>query len=72
MKIILIISVTANLWLIVIAISDAFKKYMAKKETEAENSRCCGRCDGINDICVADMVCELHNEEGCEICYGKR
>jgi hypothetical protein len=32
--------------------------------------RCCGRCDGVNDICVADMVCDLHNVRGCEICYG--
>lgn len=35
-------------------------------------SRCCGRCDGINDICVTDMVCDLHKEQGCEICYGKK
>lgn len=37
-----------------------------------KKSRCCGRCDGINDICVTDMVCELHNERGCELCYGMR
>lgn len=35
-------------------------------------SRCCGRCDGVNDLCVADMVCEEHDEQGCEICYGAR
>lgn len=35
-------------------------------------SRCCGLCDGVNDICVADTVCETHNELGCEICFGKR
>ena len=35
-------------------------------------SRCCGRCDGVNDICVGDMICEEHNEMGCEICYGAR
>lgn len=34
--------------------------------------RCCGRCDGVDDICVADMVCEKHSETGCEICYGPR
>ena len=35
-------------------------------------SRCCGRCDGVNDLCVADMVCDEHDKMGCEICYGKR
>lgn len=35
-------------------------------------SRCCGRCDGVNDLCVADMVCDEHNEIGCEVCYGAR
>lgn len=35
-------------------------------------SRCCGRCDGVNDICVSDMICEAHNVTGCEDCYGKR
>ncbi len=35
-------------------------------------SRCCGRCDGVNDICVSDMICEKHEEIGCEICYGPR
>lgn len=35
-------------------------------------SRCCGRCDGVNDICVADMFCEAHGEQGCEDCFGKR
>ena len=35
-------------------------------------SRCCGRCDGVNDICVTDMVCEEHKTRGCEICYGAR
>lgn len=35
-------------------------------------NRCCGRCDGINDICVADKICETHSIQGCEICYGPR
>ena len=35
-------------------------------------SRCCGRCDGINDVCVSDMICEIHGEQGCEVCFGKR
>lgn len=46
----------------------AFKEQM---ETKAE-SRCCGRCDGINDMCVSDMTCGLHGALGCEICYGPR
>ena len=37
-----------------------------------KKTRCCGRCDGVNDICVSDMVCEKHKKEGCEICYGKK
>lgn len=35
-------------------------------------SRCCGRCNGIDDICVADMICKEHDKQGCEICYGAR
>jgi hypothetical protein len=34
-----------------------------------KKSRCCGRCDGVNDICVTDMICEEHSETGCKICY---
>lgn len=37
-----------------------------------KKSRCCGRCDGVNDICVGDMTCEAHSEMGCEICYGSK
>jgi len=37
-----------------------------------KQSRCCGRCDGVNDLCVADMVCDNHDVKGCEICFGKR
>lgn len=33
------------------------------------NSRCCGRCDGINDLCVADTLCEEHDIVGCEKCF---
>jgi hypothetical protein len=36
-----------------------------------KKSRCCGRCDGIEDICVSNMVCDNHLVEGCEICYGE-
>ena len=35
-------------------------------------SRCCGRCDGVDDLCFTDMCCNDHQEYGCEICYGKR
>ncbi len=35
-------------------------------------NRCCGRCDGINDVCVSDIECESHNITGCEDCFGKR
>lgn len=34
-------------------------------------NRCCGRCDGVDDKCYADITCEPHNVEGCETCYGK-
>lgn len=37
-----------------------------------KKSRCCGRCDGVHDICVADMVCDDHEIMGCEICFGER
>jgi hypothetical protein len=36
------------------------------------NSRCYGRCDGVNDICVSDMRCDKHSILGCEECFGKR
>lgn len=39
---------------------------------EKKELRCCGRCDGHNDICVADRFCEAHNVQGCEECFGKR
>jgi len=32
-------------------------------------SRCCGRCDGVNDLCVSDMACNEHNKQGCEVCW---
>lgn len=32
-------------------------------------TRCCGRCDGVNDICIADQLCEVHKVEGCRICW---
>ena len=40
--------------------------------SENKKSRCCGRCDGVNDICHADRICENHTEIGCEICFGER
>lgn len=35
-------------------------------------SRCCGRCDGVHDICVGDTICEDHNIMGCEKCFDPR
>lgn len=47
--------------------------YIVAKESKVKNeSRCCGRCDGVHDLCVADQVCENHEVMGCEICFGKR
>jgi hypothetical protein len=37
-----------------------------------KKSRCCGRCDGVNDVCHADRICEKHTKIGCEICFGER
>jgi len=37
-----------------------------------EKSRCCGRCNGIDDLCYVDMCCDDHHVYGCETCYGKR
>lgn len=34
-----------------------------------DKNRCCGRCDGVNDLCVTDMICEKHSQTGCIICY---
>ena len=52
--------------------ADRFKKIWMESNPELYQSRCCGRCDGINDECVSDMICEKHNKQGCEICYGQR
>lgn len=37
-----------------------------------EISRCCGRCNGVDDLCYTDMCCDDHHIYGCEVCYGKR
>ncbi len=34
-----------------------------------KKSRCCGRCDGINDLCFADMYCDDHKQLGCRVCW---
>lgn len=34
-----------------------------------KNSRCCGRCDGVNDLCVSDTRCIPHQTLGCEKCW---
>lgn len=46
------------------------KDYENKQEENNKVSRCCGRCDGVNDVCVTDIICEKHNDTGCEICFG--
>lgn len=40
-----------------------------KEVEDGEKSSCCGRCDGVNDICVADTLCTIHEVEGCETCF---
>lgn len=42
------------------------------KNEPKKKSRCCGRCDGVNDICHTDRICDKHTETGCEICFGER
>jgi hypothetical protein len=37
-----------------------------------EKSRCCGRCNGVDDLCYTDMCCVNHRVYGCETCYGKK
>lgn len=43
-----------------------------EEEDMVIRSRCCGRCDRVNDVCVADMICSVHNVTGCEICFGSK
>ncbi|ANW96724.1 hypothetical protein AXE80_10760 [Wenyingzhuangia fucanilytica] len=47
-------------------------KYKNPPPPPAKQNRCCGRCDGVHDICVSDMICKEHNTSGCEHCYGPR
>ena len=42
------------------------------KSLPERKGRCCGRCDGVHDLCFSDMTCDVHNVLGCEDCYGKR
>lgn len=58
--------------------NDKFVQTMVKKISIKESnleqelrkkSRCCGRCNGIDDICVADDVCDDHQTTGCRICW---
>jgi hypothetical protein len=58
------------------AIDDEFLEWFVRNpscEKVEVNSipRCCGRCNGIDDLCFTDMTCDDHKERGCEICYGK-
>lgn len=59
------------------AIDDEFLDWFVKNPTceyveIKETSRCCGRCNGVDDLCYVDMCCDNHKKYGCEICYGKR
>ena len=54
------------------AVSRLLSLYNVMPSLPERESRCCGRCDGVNDLCVADIICDEHNEMGCEICYGAR
>jgi len=42
------------------------------KSLPERKGRCCGRCDGVHDLCFSDMTCDAHEVLGCEDCYGKR
>jgi hypothetical protein len=53
-------------------LNNLVKIFNGKGLTLIKVSRCCGRCDGLNDICHADRTCEKHTETGCEICFGER
>lgn len=32
-------------------------------------NRCCGRCDGVNDLCWVDQQCDNHNITDCSKCF---
>ena len=59
---------------LLLSVTRYIEDYNLKSDTNVAlpKSRCCGMCDGVNDICVTDMICQKHSEEGCEICYGSR
>lgn len=48
------------------------KTYVFQEMPARKKSRCCGRCDGVNDVCVADTKCDPHGIYGCEVCFGER
>lgn len=59
------------------SISEEFLKWYienqnCEKVETTEKSRCCGRCNGVDDLCFTDMTCTLHESRGCETCYGKK
>jgi hypothetical protein len=58
-------------------IDDEFLEWFVEnpscKIVEVEKkSRCCGRCNGVDDLCYTDVTCDKHQQNGCEECYGKR
>lgn len=53
-------------------VPDTFLEYLVKHPLCDEikitfEESCCGKCDGVNNICFADMVCEKHKVQ-CEKC----
>jgi hypothetical protein len=59
------------------AIDDEFLEWFVKNPScefvkFKKKSRCCGRCNGVDDLCYTDMTCDKHQQNGCEECYGKR
>jgi len=59
------------------SIDDEFLEWFVKNPSCEEvefkkKSRCCGRCNGVDDLCYTDMCCDDHHEYGCEECYGRR
>lgn len=58
-------------------VPDTFLEYLVKHPLCDEikitfEESCCGKCDGVNNICFADMVCEKHKMQGCEKGHGKK
>lgn len=55
-----------------IKVKEQLKLHGVSKSLPERKGRCCGRCDGVHDLCFSDMTCDEHNVLGCEDCYGER